>query len=72
MGIKTTPIHSLYTREINDPVAKHFYMDSHTVEHFCVYGIEKLYGSDEYRKTREKLWMKKLNTFKPNGINTKD
>ena len=34
--------------------------------------IEKMYGSEEYRKTREKLWMKKLKTLKPKDVNMKE
>ena len=63
---------SLIRRHQDDPVAKHFYTDDHTKEDFRIVGIEKLYGSDEYRKTRELLWMKKMKTFKPHGINTKE
>ena len=35
-------------------------------------GLEKLYKDDMYRKNRENLWKKKLNTFYPYGINTKE
>ena len=45
-------------RRQNDPVAKHFFTDNHTSNDYKIVGIEKLYGSDEYRQTREKLWMK--------------
>ncbi|KAH3796554.1 hypothetical protein DPMN_150123 [Dreissena polymorpha] len=37
-----------------------------------IQGLEKLNGSDEYRKTIEQLWKRKLRTFKPYGLNTKD
>lgn len=63
---------SLIRREKDDPVAKHFYTDEHTTDDYRVVGIEKLYGSDDYRRTRELLWMRKLQTFKPYGINTKE
>ena len=63
---------SLIRRQSDDPVAKHFYTDNHTVEHFEVIGLEKLYQDVFYRRNRENLWKKKLNTFKPYGINTKE
>ena len=56
----------------DDPVAKHFYSDSHTVSDFRVQGLEKLNGDETYRKTQENLWKNKLRTFKPYGINSKD
>ncbi|KAH3702041.1 hypothetical protein DPMN_077041 [Dreissena polymorpha] len=57
----------------NDPVAEHFYTNDHSVADFRVMGLEKLNGTDEYRKTIEQLWKRKqLRTFKPYGLNTKD
>ena len=63
---------SLIRRQQDDPVAKHFYTEGHTKDDYRIVGIEKLFGTDEYRRTREKLWMKKLHTYKPLGINTKE
>ncbi|KAH3860996.1 hypothetical protein DPMN_023922 [Dreissena polymorpha] len=54
------------------PVAEHFYTNGHSVADFCVMGLEKFTGSYEYRKTIEQLWKRKLRTFKPYGLNTKD
>ncbi|KAH3883074.1 hypothetical protein DPMN_007022 [Dreissena polymorpha] len=55
----------------NDPVAEHFYTNGHSVAGFRVMGLEQLNGTDEYRKTIEQLWKRKLRTFKPYGLNTK-
>jgi hypothetical protein len=44
----------------NDPLAAHFYTNDHTVNDFSIMGLEKLYGNDQYRKTKEKLWKNKL------------
>ena len=63
---------SLIIRKQDDPVAKHFFTQNHDLGDFGVVGLEKLFGSKEYRETREKLWMKKLKTFRPFGINTKE
>ncbi|KAH3825518.1 hypothetical protein DPMN_127395 [Dreissena polymorpha] len=56
----------------NDPVAEHFYTNGHSVADFQVMGLEKLNGSDEYQKTIDQLWKRKLRKFKPYGLNTKD
>ncbi|KAH3709978.1 hypothetical protein DPMN_069444 [Dreissena polymorpha] len=56
----------------NDPVAKHFYTNGHSVADFRVMGLDKLNGPVEYRKTIEQLLKRKLRTFKPYGLNTKD
>ncbi|KAH3717012.1 hypothetical protein DPMN_059751 [Dreissena polymorpha] len=37
----------------SDPVAEHFYTDRHFMDDFQTMGLEKLSGSDEYRKTME-------------------
>ncbi|KAH3726555.1 hypothetical protein DPMN_052422, partial [Dreissena polymorpha] len=54
------------------PVAENFYTNGYCVADFWVMGLEKINGSDEYRKTIEQLWKRKLRTFKPYGLNTKD
>jgi len=62
---------SLIRRRKEDPVAKHFYTNGHSVDDFSVVGLEKLYLDVNYRQTREKLWIQKLRTEKPYGANTK-
>ena len=59
-------------RQANDPVALHFCTNEHSIDDFTIIGLEKLYKYDMYRKNRENLWKKKLNTFYPYGINTKE
>ena len=55
-----------------DSVAQHFHDHGHCADDLKVIGIEKNHGDDVYRGVKEHLWIKKLNTFKPNGINTKE
>ena len=45
---------SLIRRRQNDPVAKHYFTDNYTSDDYKIVGIEKLYGSDEYRHKRER------------------
>jgi hypothetical protein len=45
-------------------VENHFYTNNHTVEHFPVIGLEKLYHNEFYiKKNRENLCKAKLNTL---------
>lgn len=39
---------------------------------FSVIGIEKLYKDETYRRFRENLWKKKINTYMPFGINERE
>jgi len=55
-----------------DPVAAHLYTDGHSVADFRVMGLEKLHGSDDYRRTMEQLWKRKLRTCRTYGINTQE
>ena len=62
---------SLIKRQKPDPVALHFNSPGHCLEDYEIVALEKICGSDFYRDTIEKLWINKLRTFKPFGINTK-
>ena len=55
-----------------DDVTGHFTINNlHSLENYEVFGIEKIYREDEYRKAREVFWISKLQTLKPRGLNTK-
>jgi hypothetical protein len=41
------------------------------VNDYEIVALEKNFGDDSYQQTIEKLWMNKLPTFKPHGLNTK-
>ena len=62
---------SLIRRQKPDPVALHFNSNGHSVDDFEVVALEKICGNDIYRQTIEQLWIEKLRTYKPYGINTK-
>ena len=60
------------TQKVEDPVAKHFCQKTHCVENFKVIGIEKTGNGDKiYRETKESLWIIKLKTVEPLGLNIK-
>ena len=65
---------SLIHRNVDDPVARHdhFNTDGHTIDSFSIIGLEKIYQDEIYRKTRENFCKKKLNTYAPVCINTKE
>ena len=76
-------MNSLYTRHVNNfsrirnesnmnDLTQHFTRSNgHELSDYYIVGIEKIYQDDNYRKTREMFWMKKLKTLKPLGLNTK-
>ena len=59
------------TRKMDDPIVRHFTQPNHSVENLKVVGIEKVYGTEIYRKVKETFWIKKLQTLEPEGLNTK-
>jgi hypothetical protein len=62
---------SLIRRQKPDPGANHFNSTEHSVNDYEIVALEKNCGDDDsYRETIEKLWMNKLRTFKPHGLNT--
>lgn len=53
-----------------DLVPLHFNSNDHTIDDFKVVAIEKIQQNNVfYRTTRESLWIKKLNTIHPVGLN---
>ena len=55
-----------------DPLTSHFRSAGHGTEDYKILGIERITKDEEYRKARELFWIKKINTIKPNGLNTKE
>ena len=69
----TTCIHKsvlLIRRQEPDPIAIHFNFTEHCVNDYEIVALEQNCSYNSYRKTIEKLWMNKLRTFKPHGLNT--
>ena len=57
---------------MEDPVAKLCCQKNHCLKNFKVIGIEKTGNGDKIsRETNESLWIEKLKTFEPLGLNTK-
>jgi hypothetical protein len=46
------------TLKKDNPVAKHFLQNNHTKDNLKVIGIEKVLGTEIYRKVKESFWMK--------------
>ena len=61
---------STIRRKTNTPVAIHFNENQHTIEDLTITGIIKLNKSDDIlRRKLESVWISKLNTLTPNGLN---
>ena len=59
------------TGKIDDPVANHFCQIDHSVDNFKVLGIDQAQGDKIHREVKDSLWIKKLKTYEPLGLNTK-
>jgi len=53
-------------------VAEHFNLPNHNSSHMEIIGIDKLHNSLEYRRNKEKYWIRTLNTNQPYGLNKKE
>ncbi|MCG7879722.1 MAG: GIY-YIG nuclease family protein [Candidatus Thiodiazotropha endolucinida] len=53
-----------------DAIALHFNGQGHSVDDMVVLGIEKINKDCFYRRTKESLWIKKMRTRIPYGLNT--
>ena len=53
-----------------DPISEHFTNNGHSINDYKVIIIEKNYGSETARLTKESFWIKKLKTLQPDGLNT--
>ena len=62
---------SLIRRQKPDLIAIHFNSTEHSVNDYEMVALENICGDNSYRETIEELWMNKLRTFKPHGLNTK-
>ena len=58
------------TKKTEDPVANHFIQNNHSITNLKVTAIERVFGTETYRKTKEAFWIKKLKTLEPEGLNT--
>ena len=69
--ISTTFTYFIFNQKAKtDPVAVHFKSAGHPLKDYKIVPLEKFCKNDFYRDTIEKLWINKIRTFKPFGINT--
>ena len=54
----------------NDAISEYFNRDDHVFDDYQVVAIEKTYGDEISRLTKESFWIKKLKTLQPEGLNT--
>ncbi|XP_041453719.1 uncharacterized protein LOC121406911 [Lytechinus variegatus] len=61
------------TAKLDTPVGRHFNLPNHSIADMMLQGIESL-GTrpDSVRTSREKLWMRRLRTIQPHGLNIQE
>ena len=64
-------ISKIRTKKTEDLVANHSCNNNHTVENYKVIGIERVNGDVNLREVKESFWIKKLQTYEPQGLNKK-
>ena len=52
-----------------DPIANHFNEINHSADDYKIVGIEKTNREMIFRRVKESMWIKKMKTLKPNGLN---
>ena len=65
----------IYNNENNkEAVGEHFNSKGHALHHFTIQVIEKVIPEDtvNFRLERESMWIRKLETKKPRGLNKND
>ena len=61
------------TGKLDTPVGCHFNLPNHTISDMNLQGIESLgHRKDLVRLSREKVWMKRLRTIQPHGLNIQE
>ena len=61
------------TKRLDTPVGHHFNLPNHSISDMVLQGIESLGDrSDAVRFSREKLWIKRLRTIQPHGLNIQE
>ena len=62
-----------HLKHLDKPVASHFSLPNHSINHLQVTIIETLGKQSKFRRQlREQFWIKTLDTFQPNGLNIRD
>ena len=61
------------TKKLDTPVDQHFNLPNHSITDMILQGIESL-GTrpDTVRASREKMWMRRLRTIQPHGLNIQE
>ena len=61
------------TKKLDTPVGHHFNLPNHSISDMILQGIESL-GTrpDTVRASREKMWMRRLRTTQPHGLNIQE
>ncbi len=61
------------THKLDTPVGHHFNLPNHSISDMILQGIEALGNHREIvRLSREKLWIRRLQTIQPHGLNIQE
>lgn len=64
---------TIKTRKLDTPVGEHFNLPNHSIFDLSVQAIESLRNRSEIvRRSREKVWIKRLHTIQPHGLNIQE
>ena len=64
---------TIKTGKMDTPVGYHFNLPDHSISDMSVLGIESLgHRNNAVRLSREKMWMKRLRTIQPHGLNIQE
>jgi len=56
-------------KDASKPVARHFNLPNHSIQHMTICGLSLQQGNTESRKNLEQKFIFQIDTFKPDGIN---
>ena len=61
------------TQKLDTPVGQHFNLPNHSISDMILQGIEALANRREsVRLSREKMWIKRVHTIHPHGLNIQE
>ena len=61
------------TQKLDNPVGQHFNLPNHSISDMVLQGIEALANRREsVRLSREKMWIKRVHTIHPHGLNIQE
>ncbi len=70
--INPSQIHSQHPKAGYSCVGRHFNLSNHSISLMILQGFEALGNHKIVRMSREKLWIRRLQTIQPHGLNIQE